>query len=928
MFIPSLNVLAFLAGLLAILLVAYLYYVKISQHRYTEKRFRFIALWCCTTLAFLLISSLLDHPPWRYVLSHFADPTPTPGFFEQLFSAIVVLYFIHKIIAWSGNWEGSYTHTGYVSRSSGDLATLLADGLSETRRIISFKRPLPIHESSAARSSAPILPTPIAVLPFREQVREFITARHVEYVIFDEDWVEDAKCWRGRDSSLNAPLLVISVLDKDEIDSDRVLRQVAHDGPDNNVLLIIAVKKSMACDVRQTIMEPFHSTQGIASIKLFSLDDLIEYALPLERYQHDIHDEFTKSTLPNVSFSLANVFVPTRIRDELTTKKDADKHSANLCLDEHLEAWLSGSVSYHLALLGDYGQGKSSAALELTHRLLQDTANSSGSRHRLPILIRLTGLSPAAMTPEDLLGAWGSRYGLNGRALMALHTAGRTLLIFDAFDEMANVSDRADRFNHFGTLWRFSCKGSRILFTGRPNFFLDDTELRVALGISASSGTGPYCRAIYIEPFCEEQMKKSLRWLPQDMIAAFFQTLATAPQLREMAERPSLLFQLALLWHEGKLNLAGNGIGSASIIREFVQYCLERQVSKQYADVTSGEYDKQFVPLRQSELEYFTIGCAVASLSAGRGNFLSELVFRETIGELWHAAGEQQEFLRRPMEVGSLSMPLKERFRDQPNAIEACQQAVRTHGVIEHDPTRPGSYKFSHKSFPEALTAAAIVDGASGDDSIAALVWSVTKPFKLITQDAVFQFVHDLAIERRARGVYPQEYEAFARVMGTTTSSFGRMTHKIIRWLVNLDLLLLRNAPRGLDVFEGNAGSSLRYSLLLLSTAIGVGSAVILVNVGLAETLFTRLGRNASVAVTLGILVTHVIWLWLLYVLRRQRDSGQPVSTMILFCYMLGRASNGGPSDSNKHVVRRFERAIRRKLARSERVTSVKSANS
>ena len=447
-------------------------------------------------------------------------------------------------------------------------------------------------------------------------------------------------------------------------------------------------------------------------------------------------------------------------------------------------------------------------------------------------------------TPEDLLAAWGTRYGLSGRSLLALHRAGRTLLIFDAFDEMANVSDRADRFSHFGALWRYACNGSRILFTGRPNFFLDDEELKSALGIAASTSVGPYCTAVHIEPFSEQQIADSLRRLPREKATTLIQLLNRLPRLREIAERPSLL--LSQLWHHDRINLNDATLESATIIAKFVDYSLERQVAKQFTDVSSTLYDQNFIGLRQSELEYFTIGCAVAALREGRNNYLSEPVLNATIAKLWDAIGEQDAFDLKAAEGGALSMTITERFRDKHDPLEACLQAVRTHGVIEHDPTRSGAYKFSHKSFAEALAAEVISAGMLNSRGEAERVWRVEQPVELIQQDAVFQFCCDLISSGCGREASVAEHTTFANLTGVTDNlmnrlgyvllremarsnlalkrwSKGRKTRRLVLWLMGSGLL------SGDDLFSGRDGrGGIRSRALSVFVGMAVGIYIII----------------------------------------------------------------------------------------------------
>jgi len=98
---------------------------------------------------------------------------------------------------------------------------------------------------------------------------------------------------------------------------------------------------------------------------------------------------------------------------------------------------------------------------------------------------------------------------------MKLIVAGRAVLIFEGFDEMAEAGDVESRLNHFRALWRFCYSGSKVIITGRPNFFLDDQELKAALGVGGVSGSLPYCDPLYINFFDEARISSSLRSMCQ-----------------------------------------------------------------------------------------------------------------------------------------------------------------------------------------------------------------------------------------------------------------------------------------------------------------------------------------------------------------------------------------------------------------------------
>ena len=223
-------------------------------------------------------------------------------------------------------------------------------------------------------------------------------------------------------------------------------------------------------------------------------------------------------------------------------------------------------------------------------------------------------------------------------------------------------------------------------------------------------------------------------------------------------------------------------IESASIICRFVSYSLERQLLKQHTDVASSSADRIFLPLRQSELTFFTAGCAVAALSEGRHNALPESVFMATVRELWQSVDNEDRFSRRATEDGALGMPLRVRLADNDDPVEICQQAVRTHGIIEHDPSRQALYKYSHKTFAEALAASVLTAGATGQTGEYSEVWKVMRPVRLLEQDTIFEFCRDLAEDYFRNNAGTSEAKVFARVTFRRDNIVTRFGYFILRW--------------------------------------------------------------------------------------------------------------------------------------------------
>ena len=616
---------------------------------------------------------------------------------------------------------------------------LITDGMLETARVLSRRAPLPVYQEPASSTRLPVLTAPLEELPFHEQVRLLIETKWTEYDIPIENWFGAARCWKGLDRARNRPLYVACYPDGVEPDLDH-LRLIISAATNSEPLLIIISSPQIApTDSRVTAINNI-------DVLSYSFDALVNIVADFTEYKRAIIAEFTRKPLPDVTFSISAIIAPTRVSIVHNDRSSQNFDGSETLTDFEaiVHEWLHEQTGRQLALLGGYGQGKSTAALALTYRILTNSAPFDRSSDRIPLLIRLTGRSPSTARLGELLGAWGSQYNLNGRALLALHRAGQLLLIFDAFDEMANVMDRTARLEHFDALWQFASKNCKLIFTGRPNFFLDDRELKDVLGISRSRAVGPYCEALEIAPFDLDQIELAAGWLASTKLSSLLKAVEQSAELREVCCRPSLLYLIAYLWNVDRISL-NEDVKSAPVILQFVAYTIERQMEKQREEVTRRP-ERLFMNLSASEFDFFNSGLAVAALTDGRQNSLPQDLFRQRVGALF-------EFLNRggflPSgrdEVGVLAAPVSQRFADVSDPVEACANAIRTHGVIELDVSRSGHYRFSHKSFAEALAAKTLRSSLVDNDDSAAFIEMANEIqlMELADQTQVADFLVDL----------------------------------------------------------------------------------------------------------------------------------------------------------------------------------------
>lgn len=773
MFGFGIQIFALVAIALSLLLAAFAAYVRIRANTYTEKRFSFVALWACTSIVSVAFLSVTDVQLFSLAVGLFGIKLEVTTLPEKTLIVLLAVAYCYIVRGWSLSWHGYglLTEEGKKNKERGKPNSILINGLSETVRILA-RRPAPkIASQKSADNRQLLLGAPLDELPLHEKVRSLVQVKWPEYEIRDDAWIGEIGCWLGHDRGFNRPIILVCGAEFEKFDFNKLasLREKQIDAKDIRILGVFRFIQS-------------HSNRAIVDssqfegcdIQVLSIDELVSTVVNFDDYRRGIEIEFKEKRLPDANFAIAQVLAPTRIQIGLAAPT-LGLEARGTDFSEFVISWLQEESSRQLALLGEYGQGKSTAVLALTYSLLFSPELRASCGNRIPILIRLTGRSPSTTRLAELLGAWGAQYNLSGQVLLSLHRAGKLLLIFDAFDEMAHVMDRTARFEHFDALWEFACPDAKIIFTGRPNFFLDDEELKEVLGITKTSAVGPYCEALRVTPFGIEQIETAINWLPLEKRNVLVEAVKRSRSLQEVCCRPSLLYLIAHLWNRGRLDLRSDRVNSADVIREFISYSLERQIEKQREEATARRPERQFLNLTKAELEYFTSGIAVASLTEGRQNSIPKEIFEARINELYERL--PNTLPPGKDEVATLALPIKQRFLDLSNPVEACINAVRTHGVIEHDVARSRHYRFSHKSFCEVLAAEMLTSRIIKDDDVSAAIEQAnsTSLIDLVDQPQIVQFVADFLAGASSEAGNFTYLDVYKRIFPSSIDS-GRIT--------------------------------------------------------------------------------------------------------------------------------------------------------
>lgn len=196
-----------------------------------------------------------------------------------------------------------------------------------------------------------------------------------------------------------------------------------------------------------------------------------------------------------------------------------------------VERWTADQSGTQLALLGDFGSGKSWFCLELARRLLPDTTGSDGggdAAGRLPLLLELRHVrTPDDVDPAPVAGAGAPQAGVRqdaARAIFAdfcrlhglhdqvaavlteLNRQGLLLLLCDGFDEMPRAAHETVT-QAFERLRALAEPASKVVITSRTLYFRDvHEESEVFLG-----DRGRRFDILYLRDFSTDQIRGILK---------------------------------------------------------------------------------------------------------------------------------------------------------------------------------------------------------------------------------------------------------------------------------------------------------------------------------------------------------------------------------------------------------------------------------
>ena len=672
----------------------------VLRRRYTKERFAFSALTSIIALAVFLGTLTVESiTPWNVVASGLSEyflgrplSKPNLNIADYILLLTVFLSAVFSALYIFRNWDGLRSVYQHEIEQRHQAMSLLKEGMRELQRIIK-REFVPIYESKTYKPNIQIS-VPSEYVSWRHRARELVQLRWSYYSFSQESgWLEDAGCWLG--NNINNDDIVLLRCTSDALTSEQLKAFVDYSDTLKErrntfrIELIVAVENESS--------GPAHSWPG-NEISFHTESTLLDGLIDWTDYRNDIRKRMVMRPLPDSKLTITDVFVQPYV--------DADGWDLDgpTVLEKYLEQWLDEPGQRQLALLGDYGQGKSTATLAFVYKQIRCAVP-----RRVPILIELRGKSPRNMTPLDILAGWCAQYNINPRALLYMHMSGRLLLIFEGFDEVALVGDAEMRIGHFKTLWEFCYPNAKILITGRPNFFFDDEEMTVSLGLSEAIAGSPYCRALRLRPFELCQIRDALRAHDDRLRNEICGFAGSSAQFMELISRPSLLYIVSILWNRERLSEKLGELTSAYVMNRFIQHSYLRQGQKE------GD-PRDFMALNTAEREYFMKGVATYMAANRLPNQIRGAELNEVVALLIDSIPDLVSASVSPIH-GDTRRPLRIRISESEYGVESIQTDVRTCGILIDDPSASGAFRFGHKSFMEYLFAEVVAGRILDDES-------------------------------------------------------------------------------------------------------------------------------------------------------------------------------------------------------------------
>ncbi|KZB61544.1 hypothetical protein AUP42_06180 [Thalassospira lucentensis] len=558
------------------------------------------------------------------------------------------------------------------------------------------------EEALTWEQRSPELPKPV---PNHVLLRDLFCSQLKEATIPDNGWRDRYKLWVGevyQALSTETEPLVLLIFDEEpsqEQLEQRVteLYDTLQAGANWNIFGVYNAGQSDVTRRRKIDVKSF-------SIELISSRELILGGLDLHNYAREIVRQFEGTKVGGLDVTVANSFVPLDVYSD-------ENRDVVVKLDDLLKEWVQEDSKRHLSITGEYGQGKSTAMLKYCYEWANKFIRTGDVGEKIPLLIELRSKSPSDADPIALLSVWGGRYGLLGDRVYNLIKSGGAIVIFEGFDELKNSGRAYDRHEHFNALWKFAFPQTKIIFTGRPNFFLNQKEVNRTLrrNVARAAAGAAFSEVWCLKKMTQSQVAEACRNFPDDIKQGILKASQENPDFLEIVSRPSMLPVVATIWKEiVKLTSEGEPLTGAILVEKYLEAIFTRKEAELERDVVEFDAPEgaRYLVLHKSVRELLTSCVAMRMAALGGKNTISRVqvtdLVKDTYGnlrELCLAKGGVEEVL-------NSFMKFEEQYKNETlsDKVQIIVSDVCSAGILIPDPVGgEDNLRFPHKQFFEYL---------------------------------------------------------------------------------------------------------------------------------------------------------------------------------------------------------------------------------
>lgn len=535
-----------------------------------------------------------------------------------------------------------------------------------------------------------------------------------EIKISDDGWRKESGLWVGkkftlRSSSIKDVLVLIFESAPNDISVKQRLDLIGrvYDSCDNFEIYAIYMSTRNNVSINEILVDNKH-------VKVFSSKELIRMGLDLTYYAMALIDTFECSKVGGTGVNLCDTYVELDVIIE-----GGDKTPKSI--DQNLSLWLSDASNKQIVITGDFGQGKSTALLKYCYdwakRFMEhQRLGTEALNERVPLLIELRGQSPSEQDHLSFLASWCARYRISPKQLYNLIRSGEALLIYEGFDELRNAGLEFYRYEHFNQLWRLAYPGTKVIFTGRPNFFIDEAEANRTLRVQVARKIGGdlYSEVWRIRKLTHEQILNACRAYDDTVINGIRASIETNAEFSEIVSRPSMLPVVATIWNDIlELQQSGDLLTGAVLIEKYIQAVFARKEAE--LETARKKYDtpvgSQYLLLAKPLRELLTICVAWRMSGLGLKNTIPRSEIENMVRDSYDTLFQALKSKGTSPELAKSAADFENRFKDskREDRIQIIASEICASGLLIADPAAGSTnLQFPHKQFFEYLISKAI----------------------------------------------------------------------------------------------------------------------------------------------------------------------------------------------------------------------------